>query len=73
MTKTIHSFKELRAEMQNLHPDWKIREPKPRKERVRKCKKCGSEMTHIPDTNIWICPGVEPTKQEPCGNVLVDN
>ncbi len=83
MTKTFYSFQELRDEMQRLHPEWKFKEQKPRKERIRKCRICGTAMTHIPNTNVWICTGMktipdptdenpEQTKQEPCTNHIFD-
>ncbi|MDY0199078.1 MAG: hypothetical protein RBR68_14830 [Tenuifilaceae bacterium] len=50
----------------------KAREPK-----VIKCRKCGTAMERIPETNIMICPGeIEVKSNEgmstiPCGNRII--
>lgn len=51
-------------------------------EKPRKCRKCGGEMTRLPNTNVWVCGGTvevaDPTPDNPdaktsvkCGNIAL--
>lgn len=45
-----------------------VKTPMPRQEKVKKCRKCGTEMVHPAGTNVYICPGKKNGKE--CGNVF---
>ena len=60
MAKTIDSFVTL-GEVFGIKP----KAPKKRKPFV--CRKCGEEMYHVPNTNVFICMHVDKDGGE-CGN-----
>ena len=45
-----------------------VKNPEARPEKVKKCRKCGTEMVHPAGTNVYICPGKKDGKE--CGNVF---
>lgn len=42
--------------------------PKQRKEKPFICRKCGGEMRHIPNTNVFLCECIPEGAENPCGN-----
>lgn len=42
------------------------------KEKTLKCRKCGNDMLHLEDTNIYICNGKTPDGKD-CGNIYYKN
>lgn len=55
MERTVNSLREL-GKAFGLKPH----EPK---EKVFYCRKCGTAMTHVPGTNVHLCPG---KPDQPC-------
>lgn len=43
---------------------------KPRKERVYTCRKCGSPMSRVGNTNVYLCNG-KNSEGNPCMNRLI--
>lgn len=41
-------------------------------EKTLKCKKCGNDMSHIENTNIYICTGKTEDGKD-CGNIYYKN
>ena len=41
--------------------------PRKRKDKPFYCRKCGAEMKHIPDTNVYLCEG-KTSDGVACGN-----
>lgn len=79
MTVTVSSLANLGQAWNHIHPEAKVPLPKPTKERVIKCRKCGAKMNHIAGTNVYLCPAIltvpAPTEEKPdatkkvaCGN-----
>lgn len=60
----FHSFAELGAAMHIA--------PKPRKERVFNCRKCGAPMRRVTGTNVYFCTGTA-SDGSPCTNRMLQN
>ena len=44
--------------------------PKPRKERVYNCRKCGARMDRVGNSNVYFCTG-KNEQGNPCTNRLI--
>lgn len=72
MGKTVTSLKDLGVAM-----GMRIK-PRAFQERPLKCRKCGAEMEHVSDTNVFVCHGtvtIQDTEgkeiTKPCGNTFL--
>lgn len=79
MIKTINSFAALGEAWNKTHYGQVSLEPKPTKEKPRKCRICGADMERINGSNVYVCHGMieksKPTEDNPdakeqvaCGN-----
>lgn len=60
----FHSFSELGAALGIA--------PRPRKERVFTCRKCGSPMKRVPGSNVYFCTGTSDEGVQ-CTNRMLQN